>query len=203
MFSFLSLIFVVSLQATWIRNSLLHALREEANIPRTDSTDNFVYQNPTIAKLTTYIVKLVSGTSGSQDISQQAERLAAMNDMVEKYSQGFPTRFPTDTSSNSFKGYVVLITGTTGGLGSYILSALASSEEITRIYAINRPRKPWQRALDESQRNALLDRGLDADLILSSPKLRLLEADCTVPGFRLSQSVYDEVSLVLNIQSRI
>ncbi|KAJ7655842.1 hypothetical protein DFH06DRAFT_992336 [Mycena polygramma] len=177
-----------SLQATWIRNSLLHALRDSAQLDTRHNTHNFVYDHPTISRLADYIFGMASGT-----VSEEASvmsKTSAMHEMVARYTQNFPThqgeqKFPPATEK------VVLITGTTGELGCYLLSQLLADDNVAQVYALNRT-AVQQPALRERQGLTLLDRGLDAG-ILDSPKLLLLEGDTGKTRFDLNDSVYRQM----------
>lgn len=87
----------------------------------------------------------------------------------------------------------MLITGTTGGLGSYVLSQLALNVDISKVYALNRKASDG-RTLLERQTSALLDRGLDP-MLLDLKKVTLLEGDILVDNFGLSKAMYEEVSM--------
>jgi hypothetical protein len=179
-----------SLQATWIRNSLLRALRDSARLDTRQSVDNFVYDHPSILRLSRFITNWASGQSLGNNVSKES----LMQAMVDKYSK----KFPAHTSSSTFTGLggdVVLVTGTTGALGCYLLAKLVDDSAVSRIYAINRVRRKGQGSLVNAQKSALIDRGLDSEAILVSKKLHLLEADVTLPRFALPEDVYDEVSL--------
>ena len=116
--------------------------------------------------------------------------------MAEKYSTDFPVqRDVGPTKSNGFSecgGDVVLVTGTTGALGCYLLAELVENSAISRVYAVNRPALS-KNTLRERQEKSLIERGLDADAILDSDKVKLLEADLCVPNFGLGEDQYKEV----------
>ncbi|KAJ3532133.1 hypothetical protein NM688_g7469 [Phlebia brevispora] len=155
--------------ATWIRNSLLHALRDTTTINTRTIPNNFVYRYPTVAKLANFVSGLASSDYGDEEDFGDDEAVEAMHRMVEKYSRNFPTH---EAKAAVPQKDVVLLTGTTGGLGASILADLITSPEVGRVYAMNRkgaePILPRQRAV-------LKDRGLDADAILDSTKVVLLE----------------------------
>ncbi|KAF8990609.1 hypothetical protein BDQ17DRAFT_1433645 [Cyathus striatus] len=179
-----------SLQATWIRNSLLRALRDSAQMDTRNSPENFVYDHPSITGLSEYIVGLACGNSsdpGADYVSVQASRMRAM---AERYSLDFPVHTPNSGSNSS--GITVLVTGTTGALGCYILATLVARKSVAHIYALNRHRKGRVGIL-ERQKMALIERGLDPDSILSSGKVDILEADLTVPGFSISSHIYNKI----------
>lgn len=119
-----------------------------------------------------------------------------MRAMAAKYSTQFPGRprqMETSSPRMSTNGDVVLVTGTTGSLGCYLLDALIVSSDISRVYAFNRPSK-HQTSLRERQSLALIERGIDVK-ILDSPKLVLLEGELTKPEWGLTRSIFLEVQL--------
>jgi hypothetical protein len=179
-----------SLQATWIRNSLLRTLRESAQLDTREDTGNFVYDHPTIRRLAKYILALASGQTG-EDTSAGAKS-SAMCAMVEKYAQDFP-RHAGQQDMLPAAETVVLVTGTTGELGCYLLARLLADDTIARVYALNRAHR--QSTLAERQSRALADRGLDPGIV-DSPKLSLLEGDLAKPDFDLTMPVYEEVIYV-------
>lgn len=147
---------------------------------------NFVYEHPTISRLSRYVYGLASGT-GSGDLSSKS---SDMRYLVEKYSQDFPLHQATNGAKSI--GDVVLVTGTTGGLGCYILSRLVSSANVTRVYALNRASSDGK-SLYDRQKSALIDRGLDP-AILEAKKTVLLECDTASTGFGLPSTVFYQVS---------
>ena len=180
-----------SLQATYIRNTLLRAVRESAKVDTRHVPEHFVYDNPMIAQLASFISSIALGTDCPDDGSHSAAaRIEAMRAMVAKYTSDFPTH-KADPSVKRPKGDVVLVTGTTGSLGSHLLSQLAASEEVERVYALNRPSRD-KLPLRERQRLALVDRGLDAS-VLESDKVVLLEGELTKPHFGIKEKVYEEL----------
>lgn len=183
-----------SLQATWIRNSLLRALRESAKVKGVQRFDSLVYNNPSIARLASFVAALAAGGDPSAVKSIAAE---SMRSMAAKYSADFPAHCADSQSAIHCGGDVVLITGTTGALGSFLLSQVVSDPTIARVYAVNRRARDGQ-SLYERQRLALLNHGIDVS-ILESRKVRLIEADVAAADFDLPKDVYDEVSFLLHL----
>ncbi|KAJ6471951.1 hypothetical protein C8R45DRAFT_836164 [Mycena sanguinolenta] len=177
-----------SLQATWIRNALLAALRESAQLDTRENTSNFVYTHPTIRRLSKYVFGLASGQGGEEASTEV--KCSAMHAMVEKYTQDFGRAVGDQGVPRTGGEAVVLVTGTTGELGCYLLAHLLASGNIARVFALNRPSR--KTSLIERQSRALVDRGLDPS-IMDSPKLSLLEGDLANPNFDLPASVYEEM----------
>ncbi|TFY54516.1 hypothetical protein EVJ58_g8816 [Rhodofomes roseus] len=180
-----------SLQATYIRNTLLRAVRETQKIDTRHVRESFIYDNPTIAQLSASIASVALGTDRSESASTSAAaRIDAMRAMLTKYTANFPVH-KADPSVKRPAGDVVLVTGTTGSLGCHLLAQLSENQEVARIYALNRPAKD-QLPLRERQRSALIDRGLDAS-VLESEKVVLLEGDLAKAHFGVGEKVYEEL----------
>ncbi|KAJ7096117.1 hypothetical protein C8R44DRAFT_813206 [Mycena epipterygia] len=170
-----------SLQATWIRNSILHASINSHQIDPAAIPTNFVYSHPTLRMLAEMLTKLATGgVSKPEEISR---RVDAMEAMVQKYTQGLQQHMATAAAP---KAQAVLVTGTTGAFGSQILAHLLALPEISTIYAFNRPSSN----LRERQFSSFVVNGIDTRL-LDSPKLKLLAGELNAPQFALSGQDFD------------
>ena len=142
-----------------------------------------------------FIYALATGTTGDSPVSTE-RRVAAMNAMVEKYTaSGFPAyvSIPSVNGATSSRGDTVLVTGTTGALGTYLLAELVANDAVSKVYAVNRPSSSSSLDMKGRQDKALLGRGLKASDILSSKKVTLVEADLSIPGFGVPKELYEEV----------
>lgn len=111
--------------------------------------------------------------------------------MVGKYSANFPAHLSVGgTSSPGPKS--VLLTGSTGGLGAFVLSALVADQDVKYIYCINRPSLAGSASLLDRQRASLIDKGLPIE-ILESEKVVLLQGHLEQHQWGLEKSVYDKV----------
>lgn len=176
-----------SLQATWIRNTLLRALRETADVDTRGDVENFVYHYPTIRSLAVYMSRLAAG-GGAEEENTEA-KVQQMFEMVEKYSSHLP--IPTaPRSSNGADRETVLLTGPTGALGSYILSCLLTNNTVDKVVALGRQAisgVPLHTRLVSDFR----ERGLDISLLDDTSKLVLLEADLAKEKFGLTDEQFD------------
>ena len=175
------------MQATSIRNSVLRALRD-AQKDATHLSQNSIYANPTISALG----KLVSqiATEGSAAAPTPVVAAKTMQDIVAEHTKDFPTH----TGSRALpEKQVVLITGTTGALGSYILDALLSNPITGKVYALNRPDTQSSSTAVQRQTKAFKERGLNPTA-LESAKLTLLEGDLNAKDFGLSPAQFQELS---------
>ena len=183
---------VSSLHATFLRNRIVATIRaaEEPAIQRaaTDITQNLVFEYPTLRELAAAIAKLVdpAGERETRDLAKDIDQL------VEHYSIGLPKDVRESEKAQS-AGIIVLLTGSTGNIGSHILAALLAEPRVSQIYTLNR-----QTSSTERQKAAFAERGLPVNL-LSKITLVQLFGDLSLDSFGLVQGVYDQVSSVLDL----
>ncbi|KAF8896177.1 hypothetical protein BD779DRAFT_1608500 [Infundibulicybe gibba] len=141
-----------SLSATFLRHRLLGALRasdsadDEKIIPQL--TSNIIYSNPTVDRLSAFISKVVANPNALVDT---LDRKLEIEQMIERY--------------------IVLLTGSTGNLGSQILADLLVDDRVQRVYT-----------------------GIGPQL-LSSEKVAFLAGDALEPQLGL---VTDSVTLIIH-----
>jgi hypothetical protein len=184
----LSLLISSSLQATWIRNAIFQAIRNTTGGDVRALSPSVVYERPTISSLADYVFTFAQSTvpaAGAMD-----SQTSIMQDMVTKYMQALPRHTPGPLAKSP-EGDVILLTGTTGGLGAEILTALARDPNILKVYAINRPNH--KTTVKDRQRAVLDDRGLNTD-VLDSLKVHFIESDLSLPGLGIQPSMLNEVS---------
>ena len=183
-----SLFILFSLHATSIRNSILRAFRK-THIDSTRLSQNIVYAHPTIASLGKFVAQAVLGDTQDASESAAAEKIADMNAYVQEFSKDFPVHVGTEVGQ---EGEVILITGSTGSLGSLILEQLLHLPSVRRVYALNRPARKGAMSLKERQARALEEQGLDAGLV-DSEKLVLVEGDITAKDLGIDKELYVEL----------
>jgi len=169
-----------SLKATRIRNVLSKSVENGVRL-----APDLVYSNPTISSLTLAVLTSISGEIES---SSGDSHIKAMKAMINKYSSNWPTRSITLTKRS--KSEVVILTGSTGGLGATLLSQLLQNSSVSHVFAVNRGSS--SSSLADRQAAAFKDRGLDLDL-LNSKKLRLVEAKLDQDRLGLDELLYSEI----------
>ncbi|GJJ06091.1 putative NRPS-like protein biosynthetic cluster [Clathrus columnatus] len=175
-----------SLQATFIKNTLLHALKQVAPLSNVRKlSTNFVYQFPTINGLAQYLAKVSRPNVFDDTSDPNVQREGQLDNLVHKYTQNWPVHKPQRIA----KDEVVLLTGSTGGLGSQLLAQLVQLPSVTRIYAFNR--KSSKSSYDRHM-EVFKDRANDIDL-LRSPKIVFVEGDTSIKGFEISAELFSEI----------
>ncbi|THH03938.1 hypothetical protein EW145_g5884 [Phellinidium pouzarii] len=181
-----------SLQATWIRNTVLRVLRETHPTIARKLSATFVYDHPTITGITAYVRSIVRGTSVAASTDDKRRELRAL---VSKYTDTFP-EFKAATVagghlSSEIGEDIVLLTGGTGSLGSNILAKLIEREGVSRVYAMSRPSSDGVSAKERHLR-AFEREGLDADL-LNNSKVKFLVGDPSQTDFAVEPDIYKEM----------
>ncbi|KAH8110847.1 acetyl-CoA synthetase-like protein [Phellopilus nigrolimitatus] len=179
-----------SLQATWIRNTVLRVLRESyAGVARKLSA-TFVYDYPTIARLATYLSSSVSGTAvdSAGDATAKSRELEAL---VSKYTKAFPTFVAGEGSRDGGDGDVVLLTGSTGSIGSNILAKLIQNKAVRRVYAMSRPSADGV-SVKERHAKAFERESLDVQL-LDDARVSFVEGDAGHADFAIDANQFAEL----------
>ncbi|KAI1097411.1 acetyl-CoA synthetase-like protein [Jackrogersella minutella] len=107
-----------------------------------------------------------------------------MQTLFEKYTTNLPRR-RLPTARPSTHRMTVLLTGSTGSLGSYLLDTLHHDDNVLHIVCLNRSPNAA-----EKHRQTGLYRGLSP---LSTAKVEYLEADLSRIHFGLEDSVYERL----------
>ncbi|KAL6853214.1 NRPS-like enzyme [Trichoderma novae-zelandiae] len=147
-----------------------------------------IYSNPSIKRLAEFLFRSVSqseeqeGTSTAAD--HRAQQIKAMQDIVSKYTQDLPQRNPSQADPND-TDQTVILTGSTGSLGSYILDQLISSPRVSRVYALNRG--------DDGGLSRQKTANSSRSLSLNFGKVEFIGVDLSKPKFGLGDAKYTEL----------
>ncbi|KAG7091961.1 hypothetical protein E1B28_008350 [Marasmius oreades] len=177
-----------SLQATWIRNTILRALRDFACLDSRPITSSFVYDYPTINRLSTFVFSLATGGMVPEQLDESSKKII-MAGFVDKFSENLPARPRLNPTSEENSEKVVLVTGSTGNFGCYVLHSMVKDPTVAHVYALIRR---GTADISQRQRKALEDRGLDAKAILSG-KVTFLECDLSQDQLGLDDSVFSMI----------
>ncbi|TCD63026.1 putative NRPS-like protein biosynthetic cluster [Steccherinum ochraceum] len=167
-----------SLSATFLRNRIIAVLRssEDKAVRAANQKigQDFIFRNPTLAQLSLAIVALIHPESDEIDPSTIQKSIQAM---ILKYSADLP-QFKAYQAPSS--GSVVLVTGSTGALGSHVVSMLLSDISVSEVITLHRGGDVHQR-----QKIAFQSRGLPVEN-LSHSKWTSLSGDTTKDGMGLT-----------------
>ncbi|EKM52305.1 uncharacterized protein PHACADRAFT_260612 [Phanerochaete carnosa HHB-10118-sp] len=175
-----------SLHATFLRNRIIGTMRASQDLDVQQATarvsQNFVFDHPSLRAL----ASAVAGTILSKAPVSEQDTLKEISQMLDHYVRHIPTPEVVSSIASS-ADIVILLTGSTGNIGSHILAALLREPRVKRVYALNR-------GSDIRARQAVTfdNRGLSTDL-LSDAKYVPLSGDVTVEGFGLDSIALKEL----------
>ncbi|KAM5379129.1 hypothetical protein ACJA88_005689 [Fusarium oxysporum] len=171
---------VDSLQVMTATNLLRGALHR-SGIETSTITPRVIYRNPTAKVLAEYIQSLRDGVS---DDDEETHEINQIKKQVSKYTKNLPAP-RTGKQAPLDDGQTVIVTGTTGSLGAYMLDQLCCLESVKKVIALNRSEDGGlsrQPSVNEF-------RGLTTDF----SKVEFLHADLSLPDLGLGQSKYDSL----------
>ncbi|KAH7914162.1 acetyl-CoA synthetase-like protein [Hygrophoropsis aurantiaca] len=188
-----------SLRAIRIRNIFASVLRKSmSTFEQVMLSLDFVYRHPTAQEMALYLVNIIGDDSAPTPMPPYAwpSKLQEMEDLVKRMSatsNELNVHKPPSSSSD-----VVLLTGTTGALGSHLLNHLCDCDDVKRIYALNRGDKGDMDNLRRRQKDTLVVRGIRPS-ILQTGKVVLISGDLTMPGWNLDPDLFDELGRTVTL----
>ena len=112
-------------------------------------------------------------------------RSKRMQEMIDKYTNHFLST-SEDTNASVDSRAVVVIAGSTGSLGSYLLHLLLARPEVSKIYCLNRSQDAEMR-----QRESNAARGLSSDW--TTEQVEFFQVDLSQPRFNLEVDSYERL----------
>jgi thioester reductase-like protein len=147
-----------------------------------------IYSNPSVELLASFLFRSISQSDGQSEPSGDAEHHAlqvkAMVDMVSKYTRNLPEHNDTQKDPND-TDQTIILTGSTGSLGSYMLDQLISSSRVSKVYALNRG--------NDGGRSRQVDSSASRSLSKDFSKVEFLGVDLSKPNFGLEPVKYEEL----------
>lgn len=144
-----------------------------------------IYTNPTIRKLTSTVESFERKIHATRESAEKA-RIHDMEGILKKYSN---TSNLNKERSQALKAPLletVVLTGSTGALGSYLLEEFFKSELVSKIYCLNRSGDSKQR-----QEFSSASRGLTSQW--SPERVTFLTSDYSKEGLGLDQETFLEI----------
>jgi len=149
----------------------------------------FVYGAATVEKMTDAILTLIDNSSGSSRTNETvtSER-NTLGSVLETYSRNMPLAHLEQRKDSATSPWTVLVTGSTGSLGSYILAALDSLQvsKVGKIVCLNRSADAEKLQRKSNQARGIKPSWLDQ----GSRKVEFLQADFWKENLGLAPATY-------------
>ena len=155
-----------------------------------DINPRFVYGAATVDKTTDAILTLIDNSQGSPHTNGIApSEKNTLESMLETYSRNMPLAQLEHRKDSAASPWTVLVTGSTGSLGTYILAALDKLQTLKvgkKIVCLNRSADAEKR-----QRKSNQARGIKPSLLdQGSRKVEFLQADFSKENLGLAPATY-------------
>jgi thioester reductase-like protein/acyl-coenzyme A synthetase/AMP-(fatty) acid ligase len=173
-----------SLQVLALANTIGHSLPKKEGSRDAVFKPRMVYSNPTIDALTKAISNILHGEAANGTPTKSREQ--NMDEVIKKYTQDLPS--PIEYNPRA-ENHVVVLTGSTGSLGNYLLEGLINNPAVERIYCLNRS------DAQSRQKQSFEDRGSKPDF----SKVVFLQTSFNKQNFGLSDKVYSELQASVDI----
>jgi len=166
-----------SLKATRMLRHIKTSMASQQLQPKSPLTSRTIYQSPCCLSLATALLQLVDRDPTSDS---DAEKDNEMDRLLESYSRKIQTLANPPTNLQT-----VVLTGSTGSLGSYILDRLVRSERVEQIICLNRVGSGARR-----QAASHSSRGLTEDFT----KVLFIETDFAKDRLGLQKDAYQDLT---------
>ncbi|KAK5709871.1 putative secondary metabolism biosynthetic enzyme [Elasticomyces elasticus] len=169
---------VDSLQVLAVSSTLSHACGESR---QTAVSPRAIYAHPTIASLASSL----HGSGKENGVTRLVDdRADVMSAMLEKYTSDLPPAKTSSRAQTVSEEHTVILTGSMGSLGNYILQELVASGQVKRVYCLSR-------SCDAQDRQCL---SFDARCApIDFTKVRFLQSDFGKERFGLSERMYTKL----------
>ena len=143
-----------------------------------------IYGNPTPEKLAKYILSRVRQGNVTTADEEDEHEVESMETLWQKYAKD-PLKAKPGRPNPSDDGQVVILTGSTGMLGSYMLDQMIRNPRVKRIICLNRSQDGGK----ERTESAMKSRGLATN----DSKCTFLHADMSRADFGLGREAFNEL----------
>lgn len=189
----LSLQGVDSLQALRLVKILQGALHSQYQGSDFEAiTTQRLYAYPTVTALSEFMHALATGSTGllNGGIIDDEARSKILAACVKKFTSSFPAaRSPASKKANNTE-QVVLLTGSTGNLGTYILSGLLNDSNVRQIFCLNRSIDAFSKQIQSFE-----TRGISIAPVLLSHKAKFVQFSLGRESLGVEPSVYDQLKV--------
>ncbi|KAG2211209.1 hypothetical protein INT47_006328 [Mucor saturninus] len=157
-----------------------------------DVPQNFLFQHPSVSSMCEALMN-----NQQEDPTEQMEkRYQQTQELAIEYLKKAKTDFPVATNTyNKDTDKVILLTGVTGSLGSFMLRDLLKDSSVKKVYAVIRGKQEqlWDRLL-----NAFKSRSLDTSL-LNTDRVEVLPMRFVEPFLGFGEEKYHQLKNEITI----
>lgn len=161
---------------------------EDGTIPASLSrlSTRTIYTNPSINRLSEWITRTVDNRLKEDGVDLTTDRKAEIIAMIENYTKSLPRKAPRALSDVRLADTNVVLTGSTGSLGSHLLQRLVEDRNFSAIYCFDRSANARQQ-----HEKSFAERNVSPDKLA---KVNFVQVDFALNQFGLSTKQYADLS---------
>lgn len=168
-----------SLQTMQLSKVLQSAIRSHHPEKSRVITAQNIYANPTVEQLSRFVYATIHGSE-----QNGTSRAAKIDGLVKKYTIDLPERTPDVPDKN--ERHAVILTGSTGSLGNYLLNSLLNDSRVSKVYCLNRSDAKDRQIKSFHEKGLVFDPHAEA-------KVEFLTVSFGKEKFGLDSSKYEEM----------
>lgn len=150
---------------------------------------HFFYSSPSTNRLARSIQNLVTNR-----VEGRTDRRVYIQQLIDKYSVGLDLKLPAKSARSG--NLTVLLTGSTGSLGTYLLDALIHSPRVSKIICLNRSNDAQRR---QTAGNKLKNLSIPWESNeYATTTVEFLTADLSSPDLGLGDAVYTQLQATVD-----
>ncbi|KAL4979073.1 hypothetical protein BDW66DRAFT_117215 [Aspergillus desertorum] len=174
-----------SLQTVQLAKTLSTALS-------TNITQQQIYARPSINQLAAFLLSILNGTSCNSTGTSRTERIT---NLVTKYTHDLPSNHQQQRPISSTQ--TVILTGSTGSLGTYLLNALLQDTSVSKVYCLNR-----SDTAKTKQTTSFKEKALNVTALTEGNRVEFLTATLGEPNLGLEKdklnTLLETVTLIIH-----
>lgn len=97
-----------------------------------------IYANPSVSQMASKVIAMTWEDSQTNDTPSARDRVTDRRSLSVQYGQDLPMNGRKAKEVNPKTPEVLILTGSTGSVGSYLLDALLKDQSISKVYCFNR-----------------------------------------------------------------
>ncbi|EMR82848.1 putative nrps-like enzyme protein [Botrytis cinerea BcDW1] len=165
---------------------LIRHLRKALNKP--GLAISILYTNPSIAQLLKSIIAMSKDESSTNTMNTSIRR-RQIEETLQQYIQlvdEISSEHELVENSSLVDEHVVVLTGSTGSLGSYILRKLMQDKSVSHVYCLDRTSSAHSRHLEKNKMN-------NESTDFPTSKVTFLKTDLSKPNLDLDDETYKRI----------
>lgn len=170
---------LMTIQVSRMLQKGVQSRRPEAKVDAI--TPQAIYGNPTVSQLSQLVMGILEGKA-----QLEVPREEKIQSLVKKYTADLPANKNRPQNTRSLPSTIIL-TGSTGSLGTYLLYSLLCRESVTKVYCLNRSEA------ETRQKKGFEEKGLQLDASVWKEKVEFLQTSFDEPRLGLSDEKYTEL----------